>query len=817
MQFKRFKPGYLCPLALLGLGLWGGTAWTVPAQAASEQKATTQQRDGDVITMQQGTAKVTIDANGTMTIGAGTMTKGKGWCWQECPSEVQDVVAEPGAKVVGDASGMFESLENAGEFDLRHLDVSQVTSLARLFANTRTGEIDVTGWQTGRVTDLSQAFSNHGNWGLKGVDGWDTSQVTTLAETFYRYHARRGLTLDVKNWDTSRVTNMVRTFMGIEDIENIRLDNWDARKVTRCEEFARFEEYSDRVPRMFTFGPNMRFDGAHGVPTFSDSRGWTHRWRNVDLNHTWGALKMPWDSGKTYSARELQDLYTGANTPNRLQTYYLDSLIPKITGHDEKVYDGRPAKLDQSKYQLAALDLPPEYEFELEDGDLVFADGEAPTKPGTYLVTLSAEATNRLLYYYDEDDYPDTEVNVLLSQLHCGTYTITAKDAPTVTTGKVQVNHKSTTGKTLAQETLTGEVGSAYDAKPRKFDQHRFSRVQGEPQGKFAKTDQTVTYWYTPEDSEEGTTGGQPTPGKPEPGKPGPDKPEPGKPEPGKPEPGKPEPGKPEPGKPEPGKPEPGKPEPGKPAPGNPEPGKPEPGKPEPNKPEPGKPAPSKPDKPNPGAPGNGHETSPGTGANHGNQSGNENGSETGNQSGPQSGTGNGSQPGNPSPGKPGIKPDLDPANQQPGDQPTNQPQPPSKPNTPKPNPQPGNQVTSETPTQPHRPTAPAAGPLTGHTQDAPQLPGKPITAHTGDLEAPATTVAVPAGQPAPTTAATVTLTSGLTGATTVPTSPAHPASAQQALPQTSDQTRSWWHLLGAFLLAGTLYCGRRWKNFSKK
>ncbi|GEO70006.1 BspA family leucine-rich repeat surface protein [Levilactobacillus acidifarinae] len=721
----QFKPKYFCPLALLGLGLWGGTGWAHAAQAATPTtQVGTKQPDKEAVTMHQGTAPVTLDADGNLTIGAGTLTKGDGWCWQKYVDNVTNVVVEPGAKIVGEATEMFANLSHVNELNLRDLDVSQATSLARLFAHTDAGEIDVTGWQTGQVTDLAQAFSHHSNWGIKGLENWDTSQVTSLAETFYYYRTRQGMSLDVKNWNTSRVTNMVRTFMGILDVPDIRLDNWDARQVTRCEEFARFEELSEWLPRSFTFGPNMRFDGANGVPALSDSRGWTHRWRHVDPARSWGELKMPWDSGQTYSAKELQQLYTGKNTPNQVQTYYLDSLIPKISGHDGKVYDGRPAALNQAKYQLASLDLPPEVAFELEEGDLAFADGETPTEPGTYRVTLSPAGVERLLYHYDEDDYPGAEVNILLSQKYCGTYTITAKEAPAAVTGKVQVHHKSTTGKTLDHETLTGEVGSPYEAKIRQFDQHQFSRVEGSAQGKFGEAEQTVTYWYTPDD---GTTGGQPAPGKPEPGQPAPDKPAPGKPAPGEPEPGKPEPGKPEPGKPEPGKPAPSKPAPGK--------------------PEPGQPAPEQlvPDKPAPGKPTPGHETQPDQ--NH--------------------------------------RPNHDMPDQL-------------------------------KPQQPSTPTGPQLELGNGRPQGTLQLPGTAEAFHGDDLERPTATVTVLAGQPVPTTPAAVTLPGGLTGAIT-PAQPTSQSTASQNLPQTGERADQWWRLLGAVVLAGTLYLGRRWKVFSKK
>ncbi|MDT6979901.1 BspA family leucine-rich repeat surface protein [Levilactobacillus zymae] len=679
-------------------------------------------------------------------------------------SQIHTIEVAPGATVVGDASAMFQGIDHAVDLDLRQLDVSQVTTLAGAFQDVHAARLDVTGWDTRQVKDLSHLFERASFYrNIKGLATWQTGQVTTMANFMRGIEFDAPVMAELGDWQTANVTDMHGSFAETENISVLDLSHWDMRQVKDCREFATWTRPNKRRIQIFRFGPHIRFDGAQKQTVLPLSRGYSHKWHQMFLRDTQGDYD---DCEATYTPADLQKRYTG-QAPQELQTYILDFFSLRVAGHDQKIEDGRPAEIDLKKYQLdmvydRAFATGFHFERPVTEDDLEFGGafkntGRAPSEPGTYPVVLSQTGLEELLDLVDpfEDDTETYTVNV--HPRFFGTYTILPKD-PTQNMGKVQVRYATLTGEELAQTTLTGKIGSAYVSSQRDFKGYQLREVQGDILGTFTQAPQTITYLYAADEADEN----QQTPGPEQPGTPAPQPPvtSPEVPSPGE-------------------------------TPG----GDGEPTSPDGN-----------------GTPGHGDVDG------DGDHSGQEPSQPGGNQGETPAPAPN---PGQPEPGQPGTPapaPSLPvpTPTPQPGPQPNPQPQPETKPK-PDVTPQPEMQSQAEPKPKPKpkpnaQPTATPNRPVPG----TPQLPGTSTTTHPGNW-APATTVAVPAGQATPTADATVTLTGGLTGATRVPTQPASQTSTQHALPQTNDQTSPWWHLLGAFLLAGTLYCGRRWKNLSKK
>ena len=78
------------------------------------------------------------------------------------------------------------------KIDLSNADITQLTNLKSFFKSLNcsgTFELDVTGWNTSNVTDMSSMFSiaNHSPTVIiKGLSTWDTSNVTDMSYMFYR-------------------------------------------------------------------------------------------------------------------------------------------------------------------------------------------------------------------------------------------------------------------------------------------------------------------------------------------------------------------------------------------------------------------------------------------------------------------------------------------------------------------------------------------------------------------------------------------------------------------------------------------------------
>ena len=114
----------------------------------------------------------------------------------------------------------YSNVEDTNNFN--KLDVSGVTNMngfmLLLGSNSSTFSIDVSGWDTRNVTDMSVLFSSAGNnatsFEVIGLESWNTSNVKTMTGMF----ASAGSSStdfsigQLTNWDTKKVTNMSNMF-----------------------------------------------------------------------------------------------------------------------------------------------------------------------------------------------------------------------------------------------------------------------------------------------------------------------------------------------------------------------------------------------------------------------------------------------------------------------------------------------------------------------------------------------------------------------------------------------------------------------------
>ena len=108
--------------------------------------------------------------------------------------------------------------------------------------------IDLTGWDTGNITDMSYMFFNDPKLAtIKGLEGFDTSNVTNMSNMFASYtnpttndYNPKSLSstghlesLDLSNWKTGNVTNMNFMFGGQTYLTSLGdLSHWDTSNVT---------------------------------------------------------------------------------------------------------------------------------------------------------------------------------------------------------------------------------------------------------------------------------------------------------------------------------------------------------------------------------------------------------------------------------------------------------------------------------------------------------------------------------------------------------------------------------------------------------
>ncbi|MBQ1768978.1 MAG: BspA family leucine-rich repeat surface protein, partial [Oscillospiraceae bacterium] len=136
---------------------------------------------------------------------------------------------------VTNMSGMFLYCQSLTSLDVSGFDTSKVTDMGYMFYNcSRLTSLDLSGWNTSSVTNMGSMFALCS--GLTSLDltGWDTSSVTDMS---YMFESCGGLTsLDLSRWNTSSVKNMRDMFHNCYSLTSLDLSGWNTSSVTDMSE-----------------------------------------------------------------------------------------------------------------------------------------------------------------------------------------------------------------------------------------------------------------------------------------------------------------------------------------------------------------------------------------------------------------------------------------------------------------------------------------------------------------------------------------------------------------------------------------------------
>ena len=125
-------------------------------------------------------------------------------------------------------NGMFSNSQ-ATTLDVSNFDTSNVTDMSNMFDGSKATTLDLSNFDTSNVTDMSSMFHSSQVTTLD-VSNFNTSNVTDMDSMFYYSQAT---TLDVSNFDTSKVTNMSYMFYNFTNLKTIYVSNkFNTDKVT---------------------------------------------------------------------------------------------------------------------------------------------------------------------------------------------------------------------------------------------------------------------------------------------------------------------------------------------------------------------------------------------------------------------------------------------------------------------------------------------------------------------------------------------------------------------------------------------------------
>lgn len=201
---------------------------------ADAQKQQPQAQSGSEGIWRDGTAPYRYEdaGNGMVEVHIGAGTIGSiNWAPYRLNSQVSKIVIEGKLEVGSDLGSLFLGLQNLESIEgLSNIDTSHVTSMRMAFAmNPKLKSLDLSTWDVSHVANMGDMFS--GDFALaeiKGISGWKTSSLEEMGAMFNGCGLR---SLDLSGWDTSKVTNLHLTFGWMNDLETIDVTGWDVSHV----------------------------------------------------------------------------------------------------------------------------------------------------------------------------------------------------------------------------------------------------------------------------------------------------------------------------------------------------------------------------------------------------------------------------------------------------------------------------------------------------------------------------------------------------------------------------------------------------------
>ena len=162
-------------------------------------------------------------------------------------------------------------------------------SLSKTFYTSKATSIDLNDFDTSKVINMSEAFSNSAAIEIKGLENFDTSNVFYMRNMFSYSQAT---TLDLSSFDTSNITDMSQMFSGSAAVE-LDLSSFNTSKVYNMNGMF-FNSKATSLKGLSNFDTSKVTDMSH---MFEDSRA-----TSLDLS-SFNTSKVKNMSGMFYGSK----------------------------------------------------------------------------------------------------------------------------------------------------------------------------------------------------------------------------------------------------------------------------------------------------------------------------------------------------------------------------------------------------------------------------------------------------------------------------------------------------------------------------------
>ena len=254
----------------------------------------------------------------------------KGWFYNCTKAEDIDLSGLDTSRIT-DMSDTFYNCSELSVVDLKSFDTSHVTKMKNMFFGCSSlTSLDLSSFDTSQIPDMSWMFYNCTNLGSLDLSSFDTSHVTTMENMFVNCN---GLThLNLSSFDTSQVTNMSDMFLKCNSLNSLDLTTFDTSKVTNM---------------------NNMFCSCSSLERIYVGSGWIAK--SSGLNMFLGCEMLEGERGTHYESSKTNAYYAhidgGSENPG-----YLSTLTP-LTGI---VLDQDSIVLEVGKSRTLKVSLVPE-------------------------------------------------------------------------------------------------------------------------------------------------------------------------------------------------------------------------------------------------------------------------------------------------------------------------------------------------------------------------------------------------------------------------------------------------------------------------
>ncbi|WP_367295237.1 DUF5776 domain-containing protein [Levilactobacillus yonginensis] len=275
---------------------------------------------------------------------------------QTVADQVTKVVFDGPIKAPKDATGLFGQLRNVTDYvNLDKLNTSDTTIMSRMFCDTTlksvTTTIDVSHFDTSKVTDMNFMFQGQGRVTALDVRNFDTSSLVTATSAFWGTNNIKELNFANGTFTKLTSSSYMLTSSGVEKVS--------LPKFAPPANFSGYYMfYGASTIQQITFGPQTAFidkanTGLDDAPIDSDD--YTGKWQAVGSGTVKNPLGDHFDTGKAIIAQ-----YTTADRPTSLETYVwepvnrvIEPTTPPIVPPIEQAQPVTVQYLDQNQRKLS--------------------------------------------------------------------------------------------------------------------------------------------------------------------------------------------------------------------------------------------------------------------------------------------------------------------------------------------------------------------------------------------------------------------------------------------------------------------------------